>query len=119
MFLPVARSADGGQVRVITFGGIPAVPQQINVHHAFSAIANRKVFLIVDIVGTEARRLRLGDGNPLFRKFEEGLLAMLADVVRFVAGAHFGTFQAATAVWFVSTCAGAFCAWEQMRSRLL
>ena len=63
VFLPVARGTDGGQVRIITFGGIPAVAQQIDVHHTFSAIANRKVFLIVDIVGTEARRLRLGDGN--------------------------------------------------------
>ena len=57
--------------------------------------------------------------NPLFRKFEEGLLAVFADVVRFVAGAHFGTFQASTTVWLVYTRARAFCAREQMWSRLL
>ena len=63
MLLPVTSGADFGQVRVIAFGGIPAVTQQVDIHHAFSAVSDSQVFLVVDVVGTEARRLRLGDGN--------------------------------------------------------
>ena len=57
MFLPVRAGADFGQVRVSALRLIPAVTQQFNVNRALCAIANGKVFLVVDIVGTEARSL--------------------------------------------------------------